>query len=73
MAKDLQFGEELVAIQEKWTEIPFEEEPLDGDEVDKLSWVIKIQLNFMNGNITEDEKQAMLDFNSEKEYYDSIS
>ena len=31
------------------------EEPLDGDEVDKLVKHLKNQINFIEGNITEEE------------------
>jgi uncharacterized membrane protein len=31
------------------------DEPLDGDDVDKLTKIIKTEINFHEGNITEEE------------------
>ena len=50
---ELQFQEELNQIIKKYKE--GSEEPLDGDEVDKLTEHIRNQLNLIEGNITEKE------------------
>lgn len=51
----LQFGEELQKILNIYTDNSWTSEPLDGDEVDNLVEHIKVQLNLLNGNITEKE------------------
>lgn len=45
--------DELQTIIDDWTEGV--DEPLDGDDVDVLTEVIRSKLNFMQGNITLDE------------------
>lgn len=50
---ELQFQEELNQIIKKYKD--GSEEPLDGDEVDKLTEHIRNQLNLIEGNITEEE------------------
>ena len=51
---ELEFQEELNSILKKWKEGSVEE-ALDGDEVDRLIKVLKVQLNFIEGNITDEE------------------
>lgn len=51
---DLQFYNELSNILNIYME-DWEEEPLDGDEVDRLVKILKNQLNLINGNITMQE------------------
>lgn len=51
---DLQFYNELSNILNIYME-DWEEEPLDGDEVDRLIKILKNQLNLINGNITMQE------------------
>lgn len=53
--EDLQFGKQLLDILDIYTDKEWTDEPLDGDEVDKLTEHIKNQLNLINGNITEQE------------------
>lgn len=36
------------------------DEPLDGDEVDKLAKIIKAKINLQEGNITEKEYEEIL-------------
>lgn len=51
---DLQFYNELSNILNIYME-DWREEPLDGDEVDRLVKILKNQLNLINGNITMHE------------------
>jgi uncharacterized membrane protein len=37
------------------------DEPLDGDEVDRLIDIIKAKINLHEGNITEEEYEELLD------------
>ena len=37
------------------------DEPLDGDDVDRLVEIIKAKVNFHEGNITEEEYNEFLD------------
>lgn len=57
--KDLQFGEQLIEILDIYTDKEWINEPLDGDEVDKLVENIKNQLNLINGNITSKEYEEL--------------
>lgn len=52
--EDLQFYSELNDILNIYSE-NWEEEPLDGDEVDNLIEILRNQLNLINGNITTQE------------------
>lgn len=52
--EDLQFYDELNNILNIYSE-NWEEEPLDGDEVDNLIEILRNQLNLINGNITIQE------------------
>lgn len=45
----------LYEILDIYTEYNWENEPLDTDEVDRLAELLKTKLNFLNGNITEEE------------------
>jgi len=47
------WAEELSSILFDWKE--GSDEPLDGDEVDRLAEVIRAKLNYMEGNCTWDE------------------
>lgn len=55
MAKmiELEFQEELNQIIKTYKQ--GEEEPLDGDDVDRLTEHIRNQLNLIEGNITQEE------------------
>jgi len=60
--ENLQFGEELVKILDIYTENGFSNgEPLDSDEVESLTHLLKAQLELLNGNITEEEYNNMLE------------
>lgn len=52
--EDLQFYSELNDILNIYSE-NWEEEPLDGNEVDNLIEILRNQLNLINGNITMQE------------------
>lgn len=50
-----EFDNSLYEILDIYTEYNWENEPLDADEVDRLVELLKIKLNLLNGNITEEE------------------
>jgi len=50
----MMFEVELQMIIDKWNE-GHEDEPMDGDEVDKLIDHLRLKMNFMQGNITFQE------------------
>lgn len=50
-----EFDNSLYKILDIYTEYNWENEPLDTDEVDRLVELLKIKLNLLNGNITEEE------------------
>ena len=52
---DLEFENELISILDTYTDKEWRNEPLDADEVDLLVEHLKIQLNLLNGNITNEE------------------
>jgi len=37
-----------------------EDEPLDGDEVDELVKIIKVEINLQEGNVTEKEYENLM-------------
>ena len=49
---------QISAIIREWKDGT--EEPLDGDEVDRLIRVITAKINLKEGNITEDEHEKIL-------------
>ena len=49
------FEEELIKILDEYTEQEWQDEPLDGDEVDILVEHLRNRLNLLNGNITKEE------------------
>lgn len=48
------FESELYQILDRYCD-NWKNEPLDADEVDRLVYHLKNQLNFLNGNITDKE------------------
>ena len=56
-----EFDTELKNILDIYTNNGWENEPLDGDEIDKLCGILKAKLNLINGNITEQEYFDLLD------------
>jgi len=52
---ELEFGEELRKIIEKYKEGSGEFDVLDGDEVDRLIEHLRSQINLIEGNVTEEE------------------
>lgn len=55
------FSTLLYTLLDDYTENTWQDEPLDADEVDKLVEILKLQLNLINGNITQDEYNTMLE------------
>ena len=51
----MEYEKELIDILNTYSEFTWEEEPLDGDEVDRLVEHLRNQLNLINGNITQEE------------------
>lgn len=56
-----EFDNSLYEILDIYTEYNWENEPLDTDEVDRLVELLKIKLNLINGNITTEEYNKLLD------------
>lgn len=52
-------NDEIVKLVEEFKD--GNEEPLDGDAVDKLVHIIWCKINLLEGNITEDEYKRLLD------------
>jgi len=51
----MEFEKELIQILDIYTENTWQEEPLDGDEVNTLIKHLQNKLNLLNGNITREE------------------
>lgn len=51
----------LYDILDVYTDNNWENEPLDEDEIDSLVEFLKLKLNLINGNITEEEYNKLLD------------
>lgn len=60
-AKDsIEYDDYLYGILDVYTDGSWENEPLDEDEVDRLTEVLRAKLNLINGNITEEEYNEIL-------------
>lgn len=57
--RDLNFFDELREIIKLYKD--GSEEPLDGDEVDRLAKHLKNQINYIEGNITDEEYDKLED------------
>lgn len=51
----MEYEKELIDILNTYSKFTWEEEPLDGDEVDRLVEHLRNKLNLINGNITREE------------------
>ena len=51
----MEYEKELIDIFNTYNEFTWEEEPLEGDEVDRLVEHLRNKLNLINGNITREE------------------
>ncbi len=50
-----EYAEPLYKILDIYTKNSWEDCPLDGDEVDRLTEILRAKLNLINGNITQEE------------------
>lgn len=55
----MEFEKELIKILDIYSEGDWETEPLDGDEVDRLTEHLRNRLNLLNGNITKEEYDCL--------------
>lgn len=55
-----EYDEALYEILDEYTNENWENEPLDSDEVDRLTEFLRAKLNLINGNITQKEYDAIL-------------
>lgn len=58
--KESEFSKQLYKILDIWTENSWKEEPLEEDEVNILIEILRNQLNLINGNITEEEYEKVM-------------
>lgn len=58
--KESEFSKQLYEILDIWTENSWEEEPLEEDEVNILIEILRNQLNLINGNITKEEYEKVM-------------
>ena len=58
---DTEYDNLLYDILDIYTDNNWENEPLDEDEIDSLVEILKLKLNLINGNITEEEYNKLLD------------
>lgn len=56
----MEYDDYLYGILDVYTDSSWENEPLDEDEVDRLTEVLRVKLNLINGNITEEEYNEIL-------------
>ncbi len=61
MCKNMEFGNQLTEILDIYTEKGWQDDPLDEREVDNLAELLKLKLNFINGNIDRKEYFEELD------------
>lgn len=55
-----EYDEALYEILDEYTNENWENEPLDSDEVDRLTEFLRAKLNLINGNITQKEYDTIL-------------
>lgn len=58
---NLEYDEVLYNILDEYTNENWGNEPLDGDEVDRLTEFLRAKLNLINGNITQEEYDKLFD------------
>lgn len=58
---NLEYDEALYEILDVYTNENWGKEPLDCDEVDKLTEFLRAKLNLINGNITQEEYNKLFD------------
>lgn len=63
--KELEFENELISILDKYDD-NWGDEPLDGDEVDVLAEHLRNMLNYINGNIMQDEYLKLEELGKDK-------
>lgn len=56
-----EYDEALYEILDVYTNENWGNEPLDGDEVDRLTEFLRAKLNLINGNITQEEYNKLFD------------
>ena len=56
-----EYDEALYEILDEYTNKNWENEALDGDEVDRLTEFLRAKLNLINGNITQEEYNKLFD------------
>lgn len=56
-----EYDEALYEILDEYTNENWENETLDGDEVDRLTEFLRAKLNLINGNITQEEYNKLFD------------
>ena len=56
-----EYDEALYEILDEYTNKNWENETLDGDEVDRLTEFLRAKLNLINGNITQEEYNKLFD------------
>lgn len=56
-----EYDEALYEILDVYTNENWGNEPLDGDEVDRLTEFLRAKLNLINGNITQEEYNKLLE------------
>lgn len=57
---DMEYNNYLYEILDIYTDSSWGDEPLDEDEVDKLIELLRLKLNLINGNITQEEYNEIL-------------
>lgn len=55
-----EYNELLYKILDIYTENEWEDEPLDESDVDRLAELLRVKLNLINGNITQEEYNKIL-------------
>ena len=55
----MEFEKELISVLNTYTDGEWTDEPLDGDEVDRLVETLRNKLNLINGNITKSEYDSL--------------
>lgn len=56
-----EYDEALYEILDEYTNENWENEPLDSDEIDRLTEFLRAKLNLINGNITQEEYNKLFD------------
>ena len=56
----MNISKKLIGIVKRFVKDVTEDEPMDGDETELISCLVRVELDWNNGNLTNQEYEALL-------------